>query len=628
MVKGGETIGGDIFKSEVAEKDHGTFEPRGKMANTVILLDKKEKLINELLEEREKLVQQINQILTEQESRKQQIEARRKASVALSPDTTRNPVPGTALVTPADTTPEDVLVDVPLDIPEDTTAGTPEAAPEDTPEAAPEDTPEAAPEDTPATDDEAQEIDDETVSQVVEKAINLAGEDQPSPEAIKEAIEESKKSKSFKRKVAAFGIGALTLIISFLSIVPNITKGGEGNKTPQSNPKQTEASAIPGQTDKGEKSIDKNENAPFDYESVSGIIDGYGEKGMFLSPNKGGQYDFAAAQEVAKVCKNDKNEMLKYVARLQVGNLASYIAGMPEELQPEGFKGLSILEAEEKIESLSPDKYDALFKDYGLKIEDSLTREVVLEGEYENVYMKIIDPSKPVTHENVELVTCVTEEHGTKAIERYWLDDEGNEIGSIIIKIECDEDGNVVGGCTQLVKKKGTTTIFERLKIIDGEPTKPKEIIKQKNEKKLVKIDKKMNKETEDNIKTGEFRDYVSPGVKKEDKTTEPVIKQETAVQNDDSKPAEKVTTELPDNNYGTNQGGANSDGYQPVDDKAEDVSPTYILPEDSSPKEIYDYVGAIMDDLDRMDAEREQQKLQQQLQEQLRQQPQQEQQQ
>ncbi|MBR2709002.1 hypothetical protein IKE98_01575 [Candidatus Saccharibacteria bacterium] len=557
----------------------------------------KKKRIEELLDERETIAKRL-------EANKKEL-ARRRAARAAAGGEESTPADTSGNADPTAGSEPTPTADIAPDTDPDTA---PDTAPKDSEPTAEDD----APEDTPKTDDEVQGIDDETVDKAVDEVIKKAGEGQPNPEDVKDAINKAKKDNKFKKFFGRAGVAAAIAIVGLLSILGSfkITEYIQ-RKLAQRNAKQTEETVNPGQTEdseEDEEAISEDKESPFDYESVSGIIDGYGEKGMFLSPNKGGQYDFAAAQEVAKVCKNDRNEMLKYVSRLQVGNLASYIAGMPEELQPEGFKGLSILEAEEKIESLSPDKYDALFKDYGLKIKDALTREVVLDGEYENVYMRIIDPSKPVTHENIELVTCVTEEHGTKAIEYYWLDDEGNEIGSIITKMEYDENGNIIGGCTQLLKKKGISVIFKRLKRIDGEPTKPEEIIKQKNGKKLVKIDKKMNKETAKNIKTKEVKDYVNPGVKKEDKTTEPAIKQETAVQNDDSKPAEKVTTELPANDYGTNQGGANSDEYQPV----EDETPTLILSKDSTPQDIYDAIGDMMDEFDRIGAERAQQKQQQ----------------
>ncbi len=208
-----------------------------------------------------------------------------------------------------------------------------------------------------------------------------------------------------------------------------------------------------------------------------GIYDGYGEKGMWLSNAKGGAYDFASAKEAAEVCGNDAREIVKYAAENQVECFADYLANLPEELQPEGFKGLTILETEHKLESLSKEEFTSVMEYFKSTMSGAFTREITLDGTYHNAYMRLIDPSKPATHDNMELVTCTTEEHGTKATEFYWTDDgtpDGNVIGSMIVKIQYDENGNATGGCIQVVLPDGTVlAVYEGMREVKENPPVP-----------------------------------------------------------------------------------------------------------------------------------------------------------
>ncbi|MBR3229022.1 hypothetical protein IKF67_02200 [Candidatus Saccharibacteria bacterium] len=205
--------------------------------------------------------------------------------------------------------------------------------------------------------------------------------------------------------------------------------------------------------DGGEDDDDGGENED-NPETARGIYDGYGERAMYLDSNKGGDYDFANAVEAAEVCNNDEVEMVKYTAGNQVESLADYIANLPEQLQPEGFRGLSILETDQKLESLSPEEYDSVFNYFCGVMDGAFTQEIELEGDYHNAYMRQIDENAGYTHDNMELVSCITHENGTRATEFYWTDDgtaNGNIIGSMIVKISHDENGNIDGGCLQVV---------------------------------------------------------------------------------------------------------------------------------------------------------------------------------
>ncbi len=399
------------------------------------------------------------------------------------------------------------------------------------------------------------------------------------PEVVKRLKEKGKNSKGLKK----FLIGAATAAVIALVLAGIIKPTGDAKaKAPVNNPKQIEQTMETGTVDESEE----EQNTGIDYESEKGIIDGYNKKGMFLSPNKGGKYDFAAAKEVAEVCNNDECEMIKYAARNQVECLADYIANMPEELQPEGFKGLSILEAETKIESLTPEEYNAVFKTFCNGVDKAFTRRVVLDGNYENASMREKDEAKAATHSNMELVKCVTTENGVKVNQFYWLDKDGNEIGSMTIKIFYDENGDIVGGCMQIVHKEGTTDTTDGMKKITEDPDPPSSgsegtgsegtgsegtgsegtDIQSKDPENLIRIDNKINDEIAQDIGTGEIDNYVNPGVREDDKTPTPSFEQDTMVTNPDSGPAPEVAPTVSDNNYSNNNGGANS-GYRPVSD-------------------------------------------------------------
>ena len=236
-----------------------------------------------------------------------------------------------------------------------------------------------------------------------------SSEQQPTPENLQSTIEKAKKNRGLK------GVLIATVSLVMAGIIAAGTwamfhLNGDKNKT--NLPDQ------PISTEAFDATLGGGEN-----QEAKGIYDGYGEKGMWLSENKGGTYDFASAKETAEACDDDECEMMKYTSRNQVESYADYIANLPEELQPEGFKGLTILEAEKKLESLPDEEYDAIKQQFDGIIDGAFTRDVTLDGDYHNSYMCLIDPSKPATHDNMELVECTTHESGTRAVELYWTDD-------------------------------------------------------------------------------------------------------------------------------------------------------------------------------------------------------------
>ena len=292
----------------------------------------------------------------------------------------------------------------------------------ETPVEEPESTPEEASEELEEEDLETIDTSPETIT----------------PEEAEATYEKAKKKSGFKNFLKKTVLPmALAAAIAF----------GFGANTANKADAEPHDSYSPVKT---EQSIDAEE---------VGIIDGYDKQGMWESDSKAGAYNFAYAPEVAEVCDNDECEMIKYAANNQVESFADYLANLPEELQPEGFKGLSILETEDKLESLSNEDYEAIQSQFNGVIDQGFTCDHVLNGKYHNAYMKLKDPNGDVTHENMDLVNCVTTEDNYKATEVYWTDDgtaDGNVIGSMIIKIVRNDEGDTIDGCMQVVNPDDT----------------------------------------------------------------------------------------------------------------------------------------------------------------------------
>ena len=351
---------------------------------------------------------------------------------------------------------------------------------------------------------------------------------------------------------------------------------------------------LPGDQKTGTGESESNQEA-------KGIFNGYNKKGMWLSPNKGGTYDFASAVEVAEACNGDECDMVKYAAANQVECFADYLANLPEALQPEGFKGLTILEAEHKLESLSVDKFEAIKEKFNQTIDTAFTRDVTLDGYYHNAYMRLKDPSGSATHDNMELVECITSEEGTKAIELYFTDDgtaNGNIIGSITIKIS-REDGNITGGCLQVVTtiEEGARVYSDLITVAENptpEPTPtpeetpdepvpepeeapddtpddtPDEYIESKDAYNLTTIDNNIEGDIEVNIGGSDVINHDDLGVG--DITDQPDAEdyegtQATIVENDTAAAAKELSQEYvtSDNDYTVDLDGDHSDEYAPV---------------------------------------------------------------
>lgn len=288
-------------------------------------------------------------------------------------------------------------------------------------------------------------------------------------EKIERINQKTKKNSGFKKIAQRVALIAMTGLIA-LGIGTSIFGGSrQAEATPDTSPESSIAMTV---------DQDQNGTGGETMEAEKGIKDGYGEKGMWLSNNKAGRYNFAAAGEVAEVCGGDETEMIKYAARNQNESFADYLANLPEQLQPEDFKGLSLLETEAKLEGLSDDDYESLQGQFGNIMDGAFTRETTLNGTYDNAFMRLKDPNGPVTHDNMELVKCTSNESNLKVTEFFWTDDgtaNGNEIGSMTVKIVRDASGNIIGGCMQAVDPTGSPIYHQMPSIapVDNTPTPP-----------------------------------------------------------------------------------------------------------------------------------------------------------
>ena len=207
-----------------------------------------------------------------------------------------------------------------------------------------------------------------------------------------------------------------------------------------------------------------------DYENmeIQGIRQGYGEYGMFLDEDKPNPVSFACARKVKEVCHDNPVEMVEYTAENQVESLSAYIPSLPpkvlEKYLPE-FSGLTASQTEQKLESLDAKAFDEVMGNFKNAMESSFThKENLPAGEYDNAYMTPIDEGAPINNKNMKLVKCTTYEDGTEVTVFEWFDENGNSIGTMMIKTS-DEDG-----CMQVVVQKGSP-ILEDLEeiVIDGD---------------------------------------------------------------------------------------------------------------------------------------------------------------
>ena len=170
-------------------------------------------------------------------------------------------------------------------------------------------------------------------------------------------------------------------------------------------------------------------------EAYEGIIDGYGEYGLWTSESKTGDHDFGYAAEIAEEEGCGSND-----AKNQSESFADYVHAMPDAARPASLRGITDHKAmEAAIEAMSPEEYEEAYASFEESIMRAEVVDTVLNGDYMEAHMRLRDPSGPLTHENMELELVGTSEHNTPVQEIRCFDEEGNFLGSFIVKANTDE---------------------------------------------------------------------------------------------------------------------------------------------------------------------------------------------
>ena len=464
--------------------------------------------------------------------------------------------------------------------------GAPDSAPdqEPTPDAAPDQAPvddEDAPwEEPPLFDGDDDDEDDEDGNPVPES------EPHPESDSIMRRFNKIKMRQAVKSALTSAAAVAAGVTIGLLMNLNNISNIFSSSKNATPNQTPTEPESISDTMAPAESTDD------LEIMEAIGIRDGYNEYGMWLSEHKSFYANFACASEVSEVCDNDEVEMVKYTAGNQVESFADYLANLPEELQPEKFRGLSIIETERYLESLSDEEFDGIRQRFEGIMDKAMTRRADKNGRFNNAYMRLADPNGSITHDNMELVRCTTYEDHKEYIEFYWLDDDGNEIGSMSVRVSrvYDADGNIVGheGCMQVITPSGTS-IYEGLPEIPAPTPTPTPTPTPKDYSNLIRID-----ENTGSIEISQTEDVNTTTPK----TTQPTASEYTGTEptiivNEAAEEVEPIgegtsTSISPESDYSTDLGGANAGnaGENPVgaNDNGQQNADAVEIPIDKAP--------------------------------------------
>ncbi|MBR2640976.1 hypothetical protein IKD49_00745 [Candidatus Saccharibacteria bacterium] len=281
-------------------------------------------------------------------------------------------------------------------------------------------------------------------------------------EALKE---KAHKNKALGKVLLIAGIGALSLCLFFGFNGKNHRNESYGTKT------RTESTI---DDDREIPNLDDLTDSSGEQAEILGIYDGYGEKGMWLDNRNEKQSDsvnFANGEKVLEMFDGDVEEAVKYTAENEVEAFGAYLGCIPQEVKDyygvgQTFqKNMTILEADEALERAPDSLYDKTKKEFfNLMDEAAEEREIVLNGWYDNAYMDLSDKNGSVDHKNMELVKCTTFETGAKATEFVWKDDNGNVLGSLIVKEAC---------CQPVREKTSGPSPFDGMREIPNDPEHP-----------------------------------------------------------------------------------------------------------------------------------------------------------
>ena len=263
-----------------------------------------------------------------------------------------------------------------------------------------------------------------------------------------------------------------------------------------------------------------------------------------------------------------------------------------------GFDGLTINEAEDKIDSMSDEEKAELQKFLQKQYENSEYHTEIADGLFENHGVADLENGR----HSIAVESDLT---GIEVLVRETVLEDGSTV-RVIIKEDCD---NIVFEI-EIIEPDGTKTT----KIITPTPVPPTGSegtgsegtgdegtgsegtgtegtgtegtgsegtgdegtdIKEKDVENTIRIDEKIDNEIKEDIKTDEIKHNPNPGVTEDTKTDKPTKDEykgtePKVVQNNDSKPAEKVEPKKQENNYSENKGGANSQEYAPVKENKE----------------------------------------------------------
>ena len=153
---------------------------------------------------------------------------------------------------------------------------------------------------------------------------------------------------------------------------------------------------------------------------------------------------------------------MKYTAKNQSESFADYMTAIPDDLRPDFLKGIdSILEMEDAIENATDDQYQEAMRAFEDAMDNATVEDVVLNGRYDNAFMRLADADGDVVHQNMELVRCTTTENGTNAT-KFILHNakDGSVVGDFIAKANVTDatEGSEEkdGDCTQVVHEVGS----------------------------------------------------------------------------------------------------------------------------------------------------------------------------
>ena len=412
-------------------------------------------------------------------------------------------------------------------------------------------------------------------------------------------IEITKNSRSFKKfinnatRVAAGAVLAAAILVGGLAIDIN----GKNDNTGPTAPTFTGGSVAV------ERMVENNAGDTGEVKEAIGIDDmSYFGEGMWCSDTKPNTVAFTDFQKLVEKHEGNVVEAIKE-ACTQVETKSDYIAALPDRLRPAGFEGLSELEVNEKLESLSPEEFDKVSEEFNETMDKAKVRSTTLNGKYTNAYMAIRDGEDlvgskvaqekglAINHENMELIACTTNEKGTDAYELYWDGGDGGGGEDVItVKGNCDqvvekydENSKRFEGIEEAVEESlsggGPITIVvpppkptptppgPPVTPPPGPPVTPTPTPKPKDAENLKRIDNNILNDIANDIDTGQVVVTPNPGVSPDNLTDNGFISQQDTVTNTDTEDTETVQPINENNNYSNNNGPANPTSEKAVRD-------------------------------------------------------------